>query len=280
MKYQVNDLQRDLERERLPERNGATCHGLLLYGDDWDKVSFLRDKFTAAFLRSCNGGQSGIARMNVDSLRKNPSLLAEMLATPGFLGEPQITLIGPVTARDTDAIGRGLPYLESDQGLVVTAGSLRRADRMVKLFEGHPTAGCAAIFRETRAQDVIDQLNAVAVKAGFIPEPGAAEALAERVASQDIGRTSAYAQWELLGMTLRQRDQVITPDIIDDVFGSGTAQAMAPMIDALFNGGKSPICKGSRSVAPRGNGADCPVTRTPEPIVAALGSALYTGCGA
>lgn len=159
MKLSARDAQAYFAR---PE---ADRTGLLIYGQDGMRVALRRQEVISALVGPNGEEEMRLTRLPASDLRKDPALLLDSIKAQGFFPGPRVTFVedagdglAPVI---TDALAE---WKEGDAQVIVTAGSLKPASKLRKLFEGHANAYAAAIYDDPPSRAEID---AALAKAGL-----------------------------------------------------------------------------------------------------------------
>lgn len=129
--------------------------GLLIYGADAMRVSLRRQEAIKALIGPQGEEEMRLTRMNAADLRKDPAMLMDAVKAQGFFPGPRVAFVEDATDNVAGPVTEALAeWREGDAVIVVTAGQLKPASRLRKLFEGHKRAYAAAIYDDppTRAE--------------------------------------------------------------------------------------------------------------------------------
>ncbi len=139
MKLQAREAKRFLDR---PDPSTA---GILIYGPEPLLVVHGRDRIVGAL--AGKGSGNGCDRVPADSLGKNPEELASMIKSEGLFVERRVVCVEGGNDRVTAAAAAALrAHSKGDGWLVVTAGQLRPAAKLRKLFETSDNAVSLPIY--------------------------------------------------------------------------------------------------------------------------------------
>ena len=129
---------------------------VLIYGPDPMRVAHCCRKTIDALVGDTGREEMRADTVDISSLSGNAGALAAKLKTQSFFpGMRTLQMEGAndsVTGAISDALEQRGP---NDAFLVVTAGSLRPASRLRKLFEGHGTALCAPVYADPATDEEI-----------------------------------------------------------------------------------------------------------------------------
>lgn len=137
-----------------PEANRA---GLLIYGPDGMRVALRRQEVIKALIGPQGEEEMRLTRMAAADLRKDPAMLLDAVKAQGFFPGPRVafvedandTVAGPIAEALTD-------WQEGDAQVIVTAGQLKPASKLRKLFEGHRNAYAVAIYDDPPSRTEIE----------------------------------------------------------------------------------------------------------------------------
>ncbi len=137
--------------------------GLLIYGQDGMRVALRRQEVIAALIGPQGEEEMRLTRLNATELRKDPALLDDAMKAQGFFPGPRVAFVedanDTVLTPVTNALAEWQP---GDAVLVVTAGALKPASKLRKLFETHKSAYIAAIYDDPPSQKEIETTLKVA----------------------------------------------------------------------------------------------------------------------
>lgn len=137
--------------------------GLLIHGSDAMRVALRRQEVIAALIGREGEAEMRLSRIPAGELRRDPALLMDAIKAQGFFPGPRVAFVeeateavaGPVAAAVAD-------WSEGDAQIVVTAGALKPASKLRKLFETHPNAYAAAIYDDPPSRAEIEAALAAA----------------------------------------------------------------------------------------------------------------------
>lgn len=129
--------------------------GLLIYGPDTMRVALRRQEVIQALIGPMGEDEMRLTRLPAADLRKDPALLLDALKAQGFFPGPRVAFVEDATDAITPTITAALEdWQAGDAQLIITAGALKPASKLRKLFETHKNAYAAAIYADppTRAE--------------------------------------------------------------------------------------------------------------------------------
>ena len=146
-------------------RPDPTRAGLLIHGADAMRVALRRQEVIAALIGPDGEEEMRLTRIAAADLRKDPALLADAIKAQGFFPGPRVAFVEDAADGLSKTIAAALEdWREGDAAIVVTAGQLRAASPLRKLFETHPSAYSAAIYDDPPSRA---EIEAVLGKAGL-----------------------------------------------------------------------------------------------------------------
>ena len=153
MKLQARDAPGYFAR---PETGRA---GLLIYGNDAMRVALRRQQVIRALIGPEGEAEMRLTRIPAAELRRDPAQVMDALKAQGFF--PGLRVVHVEEAGDGAAapIGAALDaWHAGDAQLVVTAGTLRPASKLRKIFEAHANAYAAAVYDDPPARAEIESV--------------------------------------------------------------------------------------------------------------------------
>ena len=142
-------------------RPDAGRTGLLIYGNDGMRVALRRQEVIAALIGPQGEEEMRLTRIPAAELRKDPAMLQDALKAQGFFPGPRVAFVEDATetvaAIISDAVAE---WRDGDAQIVVTAGALKPASKLRKLFETHANAYAAAIYDDPPSRSEIDAMLA------------------------------------------------------------------------------------------------------------------------
>jgi DNA polymerase-3 subunit delta len=170
-----------------PDRTAA---GVLLYGADPMRVALKRAALVEALI-----GREGAAEMRLEriagaELRREPALAGDALKGTGFFAGARAVLVEEAGDAAAPALKAALDdWRPGDATLVVTAGDLKPASALRKLFEAAKAAVAIGVYADPPGRDEIEAALAAAGLGGVGREAfGAVEALAQALDPGDFAR--------------------------------------------------------------------------------------------
>jgi len=129
--------------------------GLLIYGPDTMRIALRRQEVIKALIGPTGEDEMRLTRITAADLRKDPALLLDAIKAQGFFPGPRVAFVEDATDAITPVITTAMEDLQpGDAQLILTAGALKPASKLRKLFEAHKNAYAAAIYADppTRAE--------------------------------------------------------------------------------------------------------------------------------
>ncbi|WP_111735223.1 DNA polymerase III subunit delta [Roseovarius amoyensis] len=131
--------------------------GLLIYGADAMRVALRRQQVIAALVGPDGEKEMRLTRIAAADLAKDPATLADAMRAQGFFPGPRVAFVEDANDRVAEAVTAALAdWREGDAQIVVTAGALKPASKLRKLFEGHKNAYAAAIYDDPPSKAEIE----------------------------------------------------------------------------------------------------------------------------
>ncbi len=131
--------------------------GLLIHGTDGMRVALKRQEVIAALIGPKGEEEMRLTRIPAAELRKDPAMLLDAVKAQGFFPGPRVAFVedasDAVAPIVTDALSEWQP---GDAQVIVTAGQLKAASKLRKLFEGHANAYAAAIYDDPPSRAEIE----------------------------------------------------------------------------------------------------------------------------
>ncbi|MFP4043496.1 MAG: DNA polymerase III subunit delta [Rhodosalinus sp.] len=241
------------EVARYCARPDPGAAGLLLFGGDPMRVAHRRQQAVLAIVGPEGEAEMRLSRLAGADLRRDPAALLDAVKAQGFFPGPRVALVEDAGDAQADAIASALgDWKPGDAQIVVTAGALKPASKLRKLFEGHRSARAAAIYDDPPGRD---EIQAELVRAGLSGAEG--EALDALFA---LGRTLEPGDFRqtLEKLALYKLDDSAPLDAADvarlapvsteaeadaviDAAAEGRAGAIGPLIQRLSAQGVTPV---------------------------------------
>ncbi|MFZ5963503.1 DNA polymerase III subunit delta [Thalassococcus sp. BH17M4-6] len=123
--------------------------GLLIYGEDAMRVALKRQEVIAALIGPEGEAEMRLARIPGADLRRDTAMLMDAIKAQGFFPGPRVAFVEEATDGLAKVVGAALAeWKPGDAQIVVTAGALKPASGLRKLFEAHKNAYAAAIYND------------------------------------------------------------------------------------------------------------------------------------
>jgi DNA polymerase-3 subunit delta len=146
--------------------------GLLIYGADPMRVAHRRQQAVAALIGPEGEGEMRLTRIAGADLRRDPAALMDAIKAQGFFPGARVALVEDAGDGQAEAIAAALDaWRPGDAQIVVTAGQLKPASKLRKLFEGHESARAAAIYDDPPGRE---EIQAELARAGLSGASGEA----------------------------------------------------------------------------------------------------------
>lgn len=153
MKLPAREVARYVAR---PDPNAA---GALIYGADAMRVALRRQELLAALLGPQADEEMRLARIQGAELRRDPAMLLDAVKAQGFFPGPRAAFVEDANDGLAETVASALAeWRAGDAQILVTAGSLKAASKLRKLFEAHPTARAIALYDDPPGRDEIEGL--------------------------------------------------------------------------------------------------------------------------
>ena len=131
--------------------------GLLIYGQDGMRVALRRQEVITALIGPQGEEEMRLTRLDATELRKDPALLDDAMKAQGFFPGPRVAFVEDANDTVLTPVTNALAgWQRGDAVLVVTAGALKPASKLRKLFETHKSAYIAAIYDDPPSQKEIE----------------------------------------------------------------------------------------------------------------------------
>lgn len=133
--------------------------GLLVYGADAMRVALRRQQAIAALVGPDGEKEMRLTRMAAADLARDPAALADAMRAQGFFPGPRAVFLEDASDRVAEAVAAALTdWREGDAQIVVSAGALKPASKLRKLFEGHKNAYAAAIYDDPPSKAEVETI--------------------------------------------------------------------------------------------------------------------------
>ena len=131
--------------------------GLLIYGPDAMRVALRRQEVIKALIGPQGEEEMRLTRIPAADLRKDPAMLLDAVKAQSFFPGPRVAFVEEATDTVAGPITEALAdWREGDAQVIVTAGQLKPAAKLRKLFEGHKNAYAAAIYDDPPSRAEIE----------------------------------------------------------------------------------------------------------------------------
>ncbi|WP_428926773.1 DNA polymerase III subunit delta [Marinibacterium sp. SX1] len=247
MKLSARDADAFLAR---PE---ADRSGLLIYGQDGMRVALKRQQVLKALLGANAEEEMRLARLPGADLRKDPAQLLDAVKATGFFPGPRAVFVEEAPDAAHAAVAAALDdWAPGDAFVLVTAGALKPASKLRKLFEGHRRAVVAAIYDNppTRAE-----IERVLGEAGLRDIPGdsagALTALAQELSPGDFAQTvdkiALYKRGDAAPLSIDDieacapRSTEAGTDTLIEVVATGRGAEIGPLVRRLQGQGVNAV---------------------------------------
>lgn len=131
--------------------------GLLIYGGDAMRVAIRRQDVIKALIGPNGEEEMRLARIPASDLRKDPAMLLDAIKAQGFFPGPRVAFVEDATDALTPTITAAMQdWQAGDAQVIITAGSLKAASKLRKLFEGHKNAFAVGIYDDPPSRAEIE----------------------------------------------------------------------------------------------------------------------------
>ncbi|MGV6850293.1 MAG: DNA polymerase III subunit delta [Marinibacterium sp.] len=241
------------QAEALFARPDPGHAGLLIYGADAMRVSVKRQQLLAALLGPGAEEEMRLTRLAGADLRKDPAALVDAIKATGFFPGQRAVFVEDAPDAIHPAVAAALAdWSEGDAFVLVTAGTLKPASKLRKLFESHPRAGAAAIYDDPPGRAEVERILTAAGLANVPGEAtGALVALAAETGPGEFARTvdkiALYKLADDTPLSLQDIDacapqstEAGTGTLVDAV-ADGHSDRIGPLIRRLQGQGLAPV---------------------------------------
>lgn len=172
-----------------------------------------------------------VATLDDDALASDPGRLADEAQALSLMGGRRVVWVRGAAAGSARALSAYLPEAPGDALIVAEAGTLRKGDKLRRLFEEGGNAVAIACYADGPGELrglVIDQLGEHGLTI-------AEDALHRLLAQLGGDRLLSRAEVEKLALYCRGRGEVTLEDV-EAVCGDASALALDDLVDAVFEG--------------------------------------------
>ena len=227
------------------QRPDADRSGLLIYGQDGMRVALKRQQVLRALLGENAEEEMRLTRLPGADLRKDPAALLDAVKATGFFPGARAVFVEDTPDAAQTAVAQALQdWAPGDAFILVTAGALKPASKLRKLFESHPRAVTAAIYDNPPTRAEIERTLA---EAGLRDIPadstGVLTALAQELSPGDFAQTvqkiALYKMGDAGPLTLEDieacapRSTEAGTDALIDAVASGQGGEVGPLVRRL-----------------------------------------------
>ena len=204
-----------------------TVPAVLIYGEDVMRVAMKRQELVLGLIGPEGEAEMRLARMTGADLRSDPAALLDAVKAQSFFPGPRAALVEDATDVVSGTIKTALgEWQPGDATVVTTAGSLTARSTLRKLFEGHKTALCVALYNDPMGRAEIEaELVRAGLKGAGPDVMGALEHLARDLTPGDFRMTLEKIALYKLG------DKA--PLTVDEVMANAPQTVEAELDDAL-----------------------------------------------
>lgn len=131
--------------------------GILIFGPDAMRVALRRQELVRNLIGPEGEAEMRLDRLQGGDLRSDPAALGDALRAQGFFPGARVVLVEDATDALVDAVAAALADRgKGDATLVVTAGNLKPASKLRKLFEQARDAVAAAVYDDPPSRAEIE----------------------------------------------------------------------------------------------------------------------------
>lgn len=227
--------------------------GLMIYGADPMRVAAMRAEAVAALTGPEAEAEMRLARLSAEDLRRDAAGLSDALRAQGFFPGPRAVVLEGATDGLAPLLTAALKdWQPGDARLIVTAGQLKPASALRKLFEGHKTAHALPLYADPPGRAEVEAMLRAAGLSGA--EPAAMTelmALAQQLEPGDLRQTvEKLALYRLNdpGPATAEDIAAVAPASVEgavddalDLAAEAQAGAIGPMMRRLEAQGVTPV---------------------------------------
>ena len=227
--------------------------GLLIYGSDAMRVALRRQEAVAALIGPEGEAEMRLTRLAAGDLRSDPAQLADAVKAQGFFPGTRAVLVDGATDAAAPVIESALSdWRKGDAVVVVTAGALKPAAKLRKLFEGHQSAVAVAVYDDPPSDAEIATvlartgLRGVGVEAkrditalAQVLDPGDFRQTVEKIALYKLGDETPLAPADIAACAPASTEAAVD-EVLDIVAGARVAE-VAPVLRRLRAQGVQPV---------------------------------------
>lgn len=227
--------------------------GILVHGADAMRVALKRQDLVRALIGPRGDEEMRLTRMSGAELRQDGAALPDAVKAVGFFPGQRAVLVEEAGDAHAGTISTALDiWAAGDAMIVVTAGQLKAASKLRKLFEGHRNALSAAIYDDPPGRAEIEAELKRAGLEGVEPaamndletlgralDPGDFRQTLEKIALYKLGDTTP-----LTGAEIGRLAPATVEAAIDDLLhavAEGRAREIGPLMGRLDAQGEAPV---------------------------------------
>ncbi|MGR3802114.1 DNA polymerase III subunit delta [Marinibacterium profundimaris] len=233
------------DAEAFLAKPDADRSGLLIYGQDGMRVALKRQQVLKALLGPNAEEEMRLTRMPGAELRKDPAALLDAVKATGFFPGPRCVFVEETPDNAHVAVAQALEdWAPGDAFVLVTAGALKPASKLRKLFEGHRRAVVAAIYDNPPTRAEIERtLGEAGLRDIPADSAGALASLAQELSPGDFAKTvekiALYKLGDASPLSLEDieacapRSTEAGTDTLIDMVASGQGGEVGPLVRRL-----------------------------------------------
>ena len=178
------------EAKRFLQNPDRGCGAVLIYGPESARVEHFCREIVDRLVGTIGREEMRAGRIGPDAIGGNAGVLVAALKGQSFFPGPRTVQIDQANDSVAGAVSEALGERGPDDAfLVVTAGNLRPASRLRKLFEGHGSARSAPVYADAAAPEEIRELVARSGISGIDGEAfNGLSGLAQEVSPLELGQ--------------------------------------------------------------------------------------------
>lgn len=226
-------------------RPPAGWPGVLIWGADPMRVALKRAEAVAALAGPGAEAEMRLARLDGAGLRRDPAALDDAIRAQGFFPGPRVVVVEEATDGLAPLISAALSdWRPGDARLVLTAGALKPASALRKLFEGHKAAEALALYDDPPGRnEVLAMLTAAGLPApppalmdelmalARMLEPGDLRQTVEKLALYKLGDPAPLSPDDIAACAPASVEAALDEAL--HLVAEGQAAALAPVLRRL-----------------------------------------------
>ena len=223
--------------------------GLLIYGADSLRIAALLEKVVLALVGPSGKDEFRLLRLASDEVQRDGGELAAAVKSQSFFPGQRAVVV----ENAADGIVKAIEWAfkeraESDAPIIVTAGMLRPASKLRKLFESHKDAYCAAVYA--------DQISSFEIKEAV---KNAGLKRVSPSAMSDIEALGKFMSPQALRLFLDKialyklsDDSEVAPDDVEACASDGGEMQLDDLMNAVADGHPEKVCTAIRRLCSQG----------------------------